>query len=283
MIARKNHRPATRLTGRARRLHDGTRTLLASLAAALAVLACLLFAVVVRGQVGNPAAPGFNTEASDSRAIELADSVMAAMGGRQAWDATRYISWNFFGFRTHLWDKWSGNLRFQQQGKIVLMNVNTKQGRLFEDGVEVTDADTVAKALQTTYEAWINDSYWLAMPYKLKDSGVTLTYVGEEAMEDGRLADVVQLTFEGVGVTPQNKYHVSIAKDSSLVEQWAFFAEASDPEPRFKTPWAQWTRHGEVLLSGDRGERQLSDIKVYREVPESAFTDPAEPDLQAQQ
>ncbi|REJ84425.1 MAG: hypothetical protein DWQ36_09450 [Acidobacteria bacterium] len=242
-------------------------------------LSLLVAAVPVLAQ--NPAADGFDVEASDARAIELADATMEAMGGRQAWDQTRFLHWNFFGFRTHLWDKWTGDLRFQQQKRTVLMNVNSRQGRVFEDGVEVTDEEARAKALQATYEAWINDMYWLAMPYKLKDSGVTLTYVGEQPMEDGRMADVVQLTFEGVGVTPQNKYHVSIAKETGLVEQWAFFADAGDPEPRFKTPWAKWTRHGGVLLSGDRGERQISEIRVYEDVPSSVFESAEPPDWSA--
>ena len=94
----------------------------------------------------------------------------------------------------------------------------------------------------------------------------------------GRIARVGR--FEAVGVTPQNKYHVSIAKDTGLVEQWAFFRNNSDEEPGFKTPWAQWTRHGEVMLSGDRGERQLSDIKVFAELPRSVFEDPAAPELE---
>ena len=50
----------------------------------------------------NPAAEGFNLEASDEKAIALADEVMEAMGGRKNWDATRYIRWNFFGRRTLL-------------------------------------------------------------------------------------------------------------------------------------------------------------------------------------
>ena len=55
--------------------------------------------------VFNPPAEGFNLEASDSIAIALADSVMQASGGRKAWDDTHYVSWNFFGFRTLLWDQ----------------------------------------------------------------------------------------------------------------------------------------------------------------------------------
>ena len=228
----------------------------------------------------NPPADGFNVASSDARAIELADSVMAAMGGRKAWDATRYLSWNFFGMRTHLWDKWTGDLRYEQGDSLVLMNINSREGRAFKGGAEL-EGEELAKALEGGYRAWVNDSYWLLMPYKLKDSGVTLRYVGEQAMDDGRAADVLQLTFEDVGVTPENKYHVFVAKDSGLVEQWAFFRSASDEAPGFKTPWAKWTRHGNVLLSGDRGQRQLSDITVYENIDRSAFDNPEPTDRSA--
>ena len=50
----------------------------------------------------NPPAPGFDIEHSDPAAVELADSVMAAMGGRDNWDNTRFISWNFSSIRTFL-------------------------------------------------------------------------------------------------------------------------------------------------------------------------------------
>ena len=61
----------------------------------------------------NPPAPGFDLDGSDPRAIEIADRVMAAMGGRQAWDATRFLRWRFFGRRLHVWDKHSGDIRVE--------------------------------------------------------------------------------------------------------------------------------------------------------------------------
>jgi hypothetical protein len=227
----------------------------------------------------NPPADGFDAAGSDARAIAVADEVMEAMGGRAAWDATRFLSWNFFGMRTHVWDRFTGDLRYQVGDTLVLANIHSKEGRAFQDGEEVTDADERAKLLDQTYKAWVNDSYWLLMPYKLKDSGVTLRYQGEGTMADGRAADVLQLTFEGVGVTPENKYDVYVSKDRRLVEQWSYYARYDDAEPRFTTPWAGWTRHGGVLLSGDRGERQLSDIRVYEELPRSVFESPAPVDL----
>ena len=110
------------------------------------------------------------------------------------------------------------------------------------------------------------------MPYKLKDTGVTLRYRGLEATEDGRPAEVVELTFEDVGVTPQNKYEVWIDQESRLVTQWAFYRDAADAEPRFTGPWTNWQRHGPILLSDGRGERGHTGVAVFDELPESVFT-----------
>ncbi|MDX1384052.1 MAG: hypothetical protein R3190_10445 [Thermoanaerobaculia bacterium] len=231
----------------------------------------------------NPAADGFDAAGSDPEAIEIADRVMAAMGGRAAWDTTRYLSWRFFApppdGRTHVWDKETGWVRFEQGDQLTLVNVRTREGRSFAGGEPIEDPEALEEALQQGYEAWINDSYWLLMPYKLKDSGVTLTYVGEGETEAGRPADVLQLTFEGVGVTPQNKYHVWVDKERSLVEQWAYFESSDDPEPRFVTPWADWREYGDILLSGGRGQVALTEIAVHAALPEAVFTSPEPVDV----
>lgn len=233
----------------------------------------------------NPPAPGFNAAASDPEAIEIADQVMESMGGREAWDRTRYVSWRFFApppdGRTHVWDKHSGDLRFQHGDRLVLMNIHTREGEVWENGEKIEEPEALADALERGYEAWINDSYWLCMPYKLKDSGVTLKYQGEGETQEGRPAHVLQLTFEDVGVTPQNKYHVWVDKERMLVTQWAYYPEAADEEPRFTLPWKGWEKHGEILLSGDRGQMQLTEISVFDELPESVFTSPDPVDLEA--
>jgi len=59
-------------------------------------------------QSENPAMPGFDAEGSDPEAIAVADEVMENLGGRRAWDESRYLTWKFFGRRTHVWDKHSG-------------------------------------------------------------------------------------------------------------------------------------------------------------------------------
>jgi len=206
---------------------------------------------------------------------------MEAMGGRANWDATRYITWRFFGGRLHIWDKSSGNIRYEDDNTVVVMNIHSQRGDAWDRGTRVTQPDTLAKRLTMAYRRWINDSYWLVMPYKLKDSGVTLKYKEEAALPDGRAADVLVLTFENVGVTPQNKYEVSVSRDRHLVEQWSFYRNASDPEPRFTMPWANWQRYGSILLNDNFGERQHSDIAVLEDVPAAAFESSAPVNLPA--
>jgi len=120
----------------------------------------------------------------------------------------------------------------------------------------------------------VNDSYWMFMPFKLLDPGVNLVYVGEDLMADDRAADVLQLTFESVGVTPDNKYLIYVARDTGLVEQWSYFPTRDAAEPGFTRPWAEWQRFGDIMLATNHGRGADWDIAVYDELPAALYTDP---------
>lgn len=233
----------------------------------------------------NPPMDGFNVEASDARAIEIADAVMRAMGGRESWDSTRYLSWSFFNGDDQVWDKWTGRFRWQRDSIVVLMNVATMEGDAWVSDALVTDEQAREELLRSGHRNWINSSYWLLMPFKLKDSGVTLRHIGEGPMEDGRTAEILSLTFQGVGITPQNRYEVFVDKESMLVGQWSYYADSSDAEPGFTLPWSNWEQHGAILLSADRGTRSdgsvfaLENVGVYPDLPESIFSRPERVDL----
>ena len=224
----------------------------------------------------NPPAPGFNLTNSDPEAIALADSVMAASGGRQQWDNTRYIKWNFFGSRVLLWDKLDQRVRIESQRNDlrIIVYLQSDDGQVFKDGKILTDRDSLRHYLDMGKRMWINDSYWLAMPFKMKDSGVTLKYLGEDVSDKGIESELVELTFDNVGVTPQNKYRVWIGKQSNLVVQWAYYRSADDSEPRMVTPWEDYIKYGDLYFSVTRGNnRQLSGIEIFDEVDPSNFTD----------
>jgi hypothetical protein len=250
-------------------------------------MCCLLlvffaYSTQLCAQSKNPAASGFNETGSDPKAIAIADEVMNALGGRKAWDGTRYIQWNFFGRRTLLWDKKESMVRIEipADSAVYLLDINKETGKIMRKGQEYTQLDSLKKFLTQAKSIWINDSYWLVMPYKLKDSGLTLKYKGEMNTQAGQAADVLELTFSGVGRTPENKYLVYVDKTSHLVVQWQYYAKYTDPQASMTTPWEDYQTQGKIKLSGGRGgNRKLSDIKVWDKVPGTAFTEFAKPKL----
>ncbi len=234
----------------------------------------LLATPMLAQKKGNPAAPGFDMAGSDKRAIQVADEVMAAQGGRKAWDNTRHIAWTFLGFRRLHWDKWTGDVRVDnlKNDQSVVLNINTDKGRVFRNGKEETQPDSVARFVKAAKSAWINDSYWLLMPFKLKDSGVTLKDLGDAKTEAGQPADLLQMTFKNVGDTPNNRYQVWVDKTTHLVSQWAYYPKFTDEKPGFILPWTDYQTYGAIKLAGKRGPRELADIKVFDSLPETAYT-----------
>lgn len=214
--------------------------------------------------------------ASDAKAVEIAGQVMKAMGGQKNWDKTRFVAWTFFDRRRLWWDKHEGLVRIESfaDSTIYLVNVVSGTGTVKRKGVVMEHPDSIAKYVNRGKSMWINDSYWLVMPFKLTDPGVTLKHLGTEKFADGKMADVLQLTFENVGDTPENRYKVYVDQTSHLVVQWDYFAKASDAEPRISNTWDNYKRYGKILLSGERGKRgKLADIAVWKKMPKEVFTE----------
>lgn len=222
--------------------------------------------------------------ASDDRAVAIAERVMDAMGGQEAWQGTRYIRFNFFGFRLHHWDRQTADHRLEGKSRegdeyVVLHNVDRREGRVWVNGEELS-GDDKAQWLENAYGAWINDTYWLAMPYKLRDPGVTLTYDGEEEI-DGTVYDKLLLTFDNVGLTPGDRYWAYVNRDTGLMDRWAYHLESyEEDQAPTAWKWLDWQRYGKVLFSprrvkvDDGSERQLGELAVFDELPASVFSSP---------
>ena len=240
----------------------------------LAAFVCARKPVIQTPVEDNPAAPGFDAAHSDVKAIEIADACMRAMGGRKAWDETACINWTFFGRRQLWWNKKTGMARIEWANRPlkIIVNLNDNTGKVLLDGVLQTHPDSLSKYLDIGKKVWVNDSYWLVFPYKLKDSGVTLRYLGETADSAGEAADKLELTFKGVGVTPDNKYYVWIEKSTHLVTQWAYFEKYTDENPKIINAWGDYQLCGKILLSAGRGERgTLKPLQVLDPIPAGLF------------
>lgn len=228
----------------------------------------------------NPAAEGFDMAGSDQRAVAIADSVMKYHGGRQAYDDTRYFKWNFFGARSLTWNKEDQLVRIEvpQNEMIYLLDYSDGKsltGAVSRNGEEMTNPDSLDVYLTKANSMFINDSYWLVQAFKLKDSGVTLTYVGEQSdPQKDRASEVIQLTFKGVGDTPGNRYRLFVDKATYRINTWQFFRDSGDEDPAMETPYDGYQEYNGLLLSGDRGGRfQLSEITVPDQIEEETFTE----------
>ncbi len=230
---------------------------------------------------------GALTAQTTPSATDVAGQVMQALGGKEAWDNTHFLRFTFAGRRTHNWDKWTGRHRVEGQTPagqkyVVLHNLNTHEGEAWVDGKKV-EGEQVKEWLDRAYGAWVNDTYWLLMPYKLQDPGVNLTYEGTEQL-DGDTYDKLHLSFQNVGLTPGDEYWAWINRDTHLMDRWAYLLQASPDQPRAAEPtawrWQGWQKYGKILLAPTRaqvtGDRklELSDIAVFDSLPDSVFTSP---------
>ena len=235
-----------------------------------ALLAC--FALPTAAASAAAAEPERAMAPSDPEAVRVAKRVLKALGGRDAWESTRYIAWNFFGMRFHVWDRWTCDLRTDAiQGVTVLMNLQTGRGRVVREGVDF-EGEELERALLQARSTWINDSYWVAMPYKLLDPGVRLRGPRDRLLPDGSTALSLRLSFDEVGRTHWNAYEVFVDPDTHLVRGWAFYRNASNPEPDFELPWT-FDRRGRVLLPVDHGREGPWSIEVFDELPPSVLTE----------
>ncbi|MHA6246340.1 DUF6503 family protein [Pontibacter sp. CAU 1760] len=211
------------------------------------------------------------TAQSDSKAKAIADKVVQNMGGEKAWNKTRYLAWTFNN-QYQVWDKKKDRFRWEKDSLVAIIDTQTKEGKAYIAGQEVQDPEEKQKMLERAYALYINNAYWLVMPFKLQDPGVTLTHVGEEKTMDGAQADVLEMTFEQVGLTPQNKYRVWVDQQQGLLTQWAFYRNASDAEPAFTRRWSDYKQYGSIKLASDRSNPQ-SDFKLMHIAAPSSVSD----------
>ncbi|MER2997235.1 DUF6503 family protein [Pontibacter populi] len=215
--------------------------------------------------------------AQDKKAQQLAQKAIQQMGGKQGWANTRFIAWSFRD-QYQVWDKKADHYRWEKDSLVAIVSTRTKNGKVYVAGKELLNREEKRKLLDKAYAAWINNSYWLVMPFKLHDPGVRLKYIGEGKTMDGAAASILQMTFANVGLTPENKYHLWIDKKSGLVTQWAYFKNFNDKTPTFTRRWADYKNFGAIKLASDRSNPEsdftLENIATPKQVPASVFYSP---------
>ena len=195
-----------------------------------------------------------NLNGSDPKAVAIADQVMTSLGGKSRWDSLPGLRWTFGAMvgdsvrssRRHAWDKLTGQHRVDgvnrmgQTFTFIHTLGDTTSGMAWVNGNRI-EGDSLHKLIQRANALWVNDTYWMLMPYKLRDPGVTLRYAGDTTMA-GKLYDRLALSFEHVGLTPGDRYWVYVNRADHRVEHWEMVLEGDQPPPVTYT-WQGWELH----------------------------------------
>lgn len=225
----------------------------------LFVLPALLDAAPPAAKMPPPARP---MGSADARSAAVVKQLTDAMGGQRTWDVLPFIRFDFVVVREgkevarfkHWWDKRSGRCRVEgpdDKGRTVtaIFTLKDRKGKSFTEGIADTDKANIENIIQMGYERWVNDTYWLVMPFKLRDPGVNLKYARAQKTTDGRQYDVIQVSFDaGVGITPGDRYWVYVNRGTHLVDRWEMLLQGQKPPPGSAT-WEGWTRIGPVKLA----------------------------------
>src|SRR5262249_14835061 len=180
------------------------------------------------------AAPAFDRAKSDPKAVELADKVLAAVGGMTKWNGVKQLRWSeqvLDGEAVKIegeeaWDRWNarhyGRI-FGEHGDVVIKR------ELYSDKFEAfgeqsghraelpeTDEDKVRKSAQERFQF---DTVALCAGFLLEEPGSHLAYAGTTQGDAGDL-EVITLTFD-----PNDKarettsYNVAIDPKTNLIER----------------------------------------------------------------
>ena len=251
-------------------------------------------------------APAGETGPPLSKAETLAEAMAEAMGGRDAYANTHYLRFDWTVVRdgeevrrmAHLWDCHTGRYRVEWRTREgaqvqVLFNINdandresSREGRAWKNGAEVTAAGELNPLLKSAYGRFINDSYWLLMPWKLRDPGVNLEHLGEKEV-DGKKYEVLHVSFGEVGLTPGDQYWAFVNPETKMMERWAYFLQSYDGEPSMEAArpfaWKTWETFGRIKLAREKVSlNPESDsmihfpvLAAYDELDSTLFEDPA--------
>ncbi len=243
------------------------RKLASPLALAVALLAgCGTGSAPSKQPASETAAPAASVHGpmgeADSLSAEVIRQMTDAMGGQKTWDNVPCFRFDFVvvvdgkekARFSHWWDKKNGRCRVEgpdDKGRKVtaIFTLKDKKGKSFTDGIVDTDSTNTASIIQMGYERWVNDTYWIIMPFKLRDPGVHVVHDSTQRTPDGADFDVLHVSFNaGIGLTPGDHYTLYVNRQTHLIDHWDMLLQGQKPPPSSAT-WEGWTEVGPVKLA----------------------------------
>lgn len=226
----------------------------------------------------------------------LADQIIARMGGEETLARKRFLRFDFVVKRAqvevarhaHLWDRWHGRYRIEGITKdgikyaVLFTDIAKQTGRVWIND-SVASNDHGSEFLEYGYGRYINDTYWLLMPWKVRDAGVRLSLKGKMVdTAEGTAYDILHLSFDSVGLTPKDQYWAFVNSTTGLIDRWKYVLDG-DSSKTGDFFWTSWNSYDGVWFSSrktsvDTNTEILHDkLRWLYSVEDRVFQDPTVP------
>ncbi len=130
----------------------------------------------------------------------VSEKLWDAVGGKDNWRNARYFMFSCVGGshhsfaqgeRKYLWDKQTGNCRFDgistdDEAITALFNIGTAEGTVYLNGVKLDNPRTAADVVDAVLAEFEKDAYFLFLPTALDGDQVHYTVLGEKLVGSQR-------------------------------------------------------------------------------------------------
>ena len=194
-----------------------------------------------------------------AKAKQLGEAVVKASGG-DSWAGVKTARFTFQVEQAgktepllsakHIWDVSGNKDTVTWAGKTVTLDLSAPNA----------DGDALA-----AMKRWTNDAYWVFAPLKLRDRGVHLAYAGSGKLPDGKPVEMLDVSFDKIGMTNNDQYRLYIDPQTHLVARWDYKPSA---DKTISSNWNKNEKVGGLTLStehdfGDKTIRIL-DLAIER-------------------
>jgi hypothetical protein len=204
-----------------------------------------------------PALPA--AEETSGNMPPLAMDLWKASGGEN-WSKIKEIDFNFV---------------VEQEGKQLFIAAHRWNVAAMTDAVkwkdkEGKDHDVTANLSKpategeekTAFARWVNDSYWLLAPLKIRDKGVKVEAGGPKDL-NGTSVETINLSFDSVGLTPTDRYVLYIDPQTKMPKAWDYIPATGTG---LQATWEKFQNFGGLNLATEHNfsgkSIKLTEIKV---------------------
>jgi plastocyanin len=199
------------------------------------------------------------TGESADKGQQLATDLWKASGGEN-WAKVKEVHFTFVVEQEgkplfsaqHIWNVAAGTDEVKwtdKQGKDHRVTVNLAAPPSDDDG-------------KAAYARWVNDSYWLLAPLKIRDRGVKVQADGPKDL-NGVTYETLRISFEKVGLTPTDQYVFYLDPKTKLPLAWDYIPASGEG---MQATWEKYKTFGGLNFATEHNFKnktiKLADIKV---------------------